>query len=293
MVDAARGGGCVVALSFDPHPRSILTPGKGPERLTTFDRRIALLRSCGADVVERLDAASGLLEMSAEDFVASLVERWHPSAIVEGSDFRFGKGRAGDVAVLRGLGARHGFRAEIVDPVPATLTDLTTVEASSTMARWLLRHRRVTDAGRVLGRAYEVEGVVARGDRRGREIGFPTANIETSCMIPGDGVYAGRAMLPDGRWLPAAVHVGPRSTFDNEVRTVEAAIIGWSGPFEDGWPGSTEYGWSVRVAFDAFLRDQARFEGVEPLVGQIRRDVARTMRLVGSSVAALQERRGS
>jgi riboflavin kinase/FMN adenylyltransferase len=276
----AGTGGRVVALVFHPHPISVLRHDQSPAMLTTFETRGELLRQLGADGVIRLDPSAALLALTPEAFIDRVIAEHHPVAIVEGSDFRFGKGRAGDVESLRSIGRAKGFEVAVIDPVETELSDQTIVTASSTIARWLASRGRVVDTGRVLGRWFEVTGTVVRGDRRGREIGYPTANLETECLIPADGVYAGTARLPDGREMPAAIHVGPRATFDNEERTVEAFILNWRGPLSDGWAGAEEYGWPLRLSFIAWLRDQARFDGVGPLVEQIKRDVERAADIV-------------
>ena len=135
-----------------------------------------------------------------------------------------------------------------------------------------MTHGRVDDVERLLGRPYELTGEVVRGDRRGREIGFPTANVQTRSLLPRDGVYAGVAHLPDGTQRAAAIHVGPRATFDAPVRTLEAHVLDWAWPTH----GQPEYGWSIRLQLHHFLRDQAKFDGIESLVDQILRDVGRT-----------------
>jgi riboflavin kinase/FMN adenylyltransferase len=286
LAEARRlAAGRVVAMVFSPHPLSVLDPSQMPATLTSIDRRAALLQRLGADEVIRLEPTRELLGLSPEAFIDRVMERLHPSAFVEGANFRFGKGRAGDVRLLDALGRAKGFRVVVVEQVHAELTDQTLVPASSTMTRWLVSHGRVRDAARVLGRWYEMEGTVVRGDRRGREIGFPTANLRSECLLLADGVYAGAAHLPDGRLLPAAVHVGERATFDDARRTVEAYVLDWAGPLSDGWPGAAEYGWPLRIEFRAWLRDQARFEGVASLVAQIHRDVARTRRWLAGAPA--------
>lgn len=274
------GGGRAVALVFHPHPISVLRPDQCPAMLTTFETRAELLRQLGADEVTRLDPSATLLALTPEEFIDRVIAEHHPVAIVEGSDFRFGKGRAGDVETLRSIGRAKGFEVSVIDPVETELSDQTIVTASSTIARWLASRGRVVDTARVLGRPFEITGTVVRGDQRGRQIGFPTANLETGCLIPADGVYAGSARLPDGRELAAAIHVGPRATFDNEKRTVEAFILNWRGPLDDGWPGAQEYGWPLRLTFVAWLRDQAKFGGVPALIEQIKRDVERTADMI-------------
>ncbi|MDX2115420.1 MAG: bifunctional riboflavin kinase/FMN adenylyltransferase [Planctomycetota bacterium] len=279
LAGSVEGGGRVVALAFHPNPIATLAPQHAPPTLTEFDRREQLLRAAGADRVVRLEPSPALLGLSADAFIERVVSEHAPRAIVEGADFRFGKGRAGDNHLLRELGRARGFDVSVLDPVTVELTDQSLVTASSTMTRWLVQHGRVRDAARLLGRPHELSGVVVRGDRLGRTIGFPTANLRTAVLLPADGVYAGRAHLPDGRGFPAAIHVGPRATFDAPARTVEAYLLDWRGPLEDGWSGAEEYGWSLRLTLTSWLRDQAKFDGVGLLVEQIRRDVERTRAL--------------
>ncbi|MEZ6243574.1 MAG: bifunctional riboflavin kinase/FMN adenylyltransferase [Phycisphaerales bacterium] len=294
-------GGRVVALSFDPSPASVLRPGAEPARLTTFGRRAELLGALGVDEVVRLEPTRELLGWSPEEFVGRVAGEWAPDVIVEGADFRFGRGRSGDVETLRRLGESHGFAVDVVDPVRVALSDQSVVVASSSVARWLLERGRVRDLAAVLGRPYELGGEVVRGDRLGRTIGFPTANVACETALPADGVYAGVARLADGRRFGAALSVGTRETFDGEDRRVEAYLLGTEGgeEREDGaphpgplprgereaeWsplPGLPEYGWRVSIELVGWVRDQARFASVEALVEQIGRDCER----VGEALA--------
>lgn len=275
--------GRVVALAFDPHPAGALG-AQPPPRLTAFEERSRLLRDAGADEVERLDPTPEFLGTSAEGFVAALAGRHSPRFIVEGGDFHFGKGRAGDMRLLERLGDAHGFQAITVPPAEVALTDQLVARASSTLVRWLLAHGRVRDAAIVLGRPYEVAGTVVQGDRRGRDLGVPTANLDTPLMLPADGVYAGEGRLPDGRVLPAAVNVGTRPTFGGAGRRLEAHLITGSGylggPRRGGhpWqplPSLAEYGWVLRVRLLAWVREDVRFDSVDALVGQMGRDIQR------------------
>lgn len=292
---AAREGATpgVVALAFDPHPASVLRPGSEPGRLTTFERRARLLQENGADRVVRLEPTPRLLAMSAAAFVDWLVEQFRPIAIVEGADFRFGKGRTGDVAGLRAMGRARDhdrrFAVHVVDGLEVALADQSVVGASSTMARWLIERGRVSDAARVLGAGYVVEGEVVRGDRRGRTLGYPTANVAPESMLPADGVYAGVARVlgqAESRVGPfvAAVSVGTKPQFNqgSSVRTLEAHLLD-AGREAQGAAiaGLAEYGWRIGIEFVAFLREQARFDGVQALVDQIERDCARAREAVG------------
>jgi riboflavin kinase/FMN adenylyltransferase len=293
----------VVALSFDPHPQSVLAPEDTPARLTTFDRRVDLLRSLGADEVERLDPTGGILDLEPEAFVERLVERFSPVAFVEGTDFHFGRKRAGHVDTLQALGGRFGFLTEVVEPVMVPLDDHTLVRASSSIIRWLIGHGRVREAGRLLGRPHELSGTVERGDRRGRTIGFPTANIVVENLLPSDGVYAGSAELDDGRVFVAAVNIGQRPTFRSGERLVEAHLldvpmngsgrVGGAGDVARdegarGIDGLPEYGWPVRLRLLNWVREQVAFESVQALVGQLSRDCSRVRLMAGLEVPSLR-----
>jgi riboflavin kinase/FMN adenylyltransferase len=268
--------GRVVALAFDPHPLTFLRPEIAPPVLTTFEQKAALLRACGADDVERLQPTPELLALSPEDFLRLLVERFGPSFVVEGPDFRFGKDRAGDNRTLRSLGDALGFQCEIVPTVEIALADHLMARVSSTLVRWLIVHGRVRDATEALARPYEVTGTVVAGDRRGRFLGIPTANIETALLLPGDGVYAGAAIVPGGSELPAAINIGSRPTFNGRSRRLEVHLIGVrSDSCGSLLPGLPEYGWPIRVRFIAYLRDDVRFADAESLVAQMNRDISR------------------
>jgi riboflavin kinase/FMN adenylyltransferase len=270
----AGPGGRVIVLAFDPNPLSILRPDAAPARLTTFEHRTELLLAAGADEVVRLEPAPDLLELSAEDFVARIVEAHQPDAIVEGPDFRFGRGRAGCVETLRSLEAVHGYRTLVIDAVDVTLRDGSVARAGSSLVRWLLRQGRVDDAGCALGRPYELRGNVLRGDARGRDLGVPTANLDPSgCLLPADGIYAGLATVPDGRELPAAISVGTKPTFGARPRACEAHVIGYDAPLDT-------YGWHLRLRLRHWMRDQVAYRRVEDLVDQLHRDIRRTVALV-------------
>ncbi|MFI4898573.1 MAG: riboflavin kinase, partial [Phycisphaerales bacterium JB059] len=215
-----------------------------------------------------------LLALSPEAFVQGVVEEHAAEVFVEGQDFRFGKGRAGDVRTLADLARAHGATAEIVPPVRVALTDQTVCVASSTMLRWLIERGRVRDAASMLGRPPELSGVVGRGDRLGRELGFPTANMSCDTALPADGVYAARGILDDGRVYPVALSVGSRPTFDGVDRRVEAHLLDVHRD-APGWapiPGLPEYGWRLRLELVSWIRDQARFPSVDTLRDQLLRD---------------------
>lgn len=273
LVTAARSfidnDGRLVVLAFDPHPSSILRPGDRAARLTTFEQRAELLRAAGADEVIRLVPTPDLLHMDAEAFIANLIAQHRPGVIVEGPDFRFGRGRTGTVETLKSLEGKYGYRTAIIGPVDTSLTDQHLVRVSSTMIRWLIQRGRLRDAAEMLGRPFEITGAVIPGDRRGRTIGVPTANIaHGDLLLPADGIYVGHATLPDGAEHPAAVSVGTKPTFGRHPRVCEAHLLGYDGPLD-------HYGWTIRLRFLDWLRDQIRYDRVEDLVAQIGRDLAR------------------
>ncbi len=279
----------ILALVFDPHPLAALRPQAIPARLSTFDQRARWLREAGADDVERLDPAPELLALDAEAFAQTFLAPRSVACVVEGADFRFGKGRKADTGTLRQLGASMGFAVEIVEPVEIELTDRTIATASSSLVRRLLQAGRAGDAAIALGRRHELDATVIQGDRRGRLLGFPTINLETPCALPAPGVYAGEARLPDGRNAPAAISVGLRPMYPDSPPTVEAHLIGLGpeSPQRPNLPGLPEYGWPVRLGFAAWLRDQVDFPSVEALIAQIDRDCARAIDLLGATAEPL------
>jgi riboflavin kinase/FMN adenylyltransferase len=248
----------------------LLRPEAAPQNVQLPAERERALRDAGADEVRTLEVDRELLAMTAEGFIAWLHGEIRFEGVVEGGDFRFGRGRGGDMALLAREGERLGFRAKSVAPVDVTLRDGSTAPASSSLLRWLIALGRVEDAARVTGRPYGFAGKVIRGDQRGREIGWPTANVEHGDrLLPGDGVYAGRARLPDGSWRRAAISVGTKPTFGYAERTVEAFLLDHQAPLD-------QYGWSLELRFDRWLREQARYDALEALLAQMRRDVERT-----------------
>ena len=274
LIDRARKvagpSGRVTAVTFEPHPLRLLRPELAPQTVQLPAERRQALLDAGVTDVRVLEVNRALLQMEATTFLAWLRQDIGFDAIVEGPDFHFGKGRGGDIALLRQEGGRCGFTVEVVEPVMVQLSDGGTAAASSSLVRWLLAHGRVEDAARVLGRSYGFGGVVVRGDQRGREIGWPTANVEHGDrLLPADGVYAGTAELPDGTRRRAAISVGTKPTFGDAERTVEAFLLDHQSPLD-------QYGWRLTVTFDRWLREQARYESLEPLLAQMRRDVVRT-----------------
>lgn len=278
----------VVALTFNPHPLRVLRPEVAPPPLLPFDRRVELLKACGADQVVPLEPTPDLLAQSPEDFVRWAAATFAPVAFVQGEDFRFGRDRAGDIAMLRTMGAALGFRVATPPTVDAVMADQQLARASSTLARWLIARGRMEDAAAVLGRAHALEGVVEPGDKRGRTIGFPTANlrVESGILWPADGVYAAVAALPGGDRFPAAVNIGARPTFAGAARRLEAHILP-ERPHPD--LVLDRYGWPLRLEFLSHIRDQVRFRNADELAEQLGRDRARASRIVQENERMLQQ----
>lgn len=280
-VERARTSGLPsVVLTFDPHPSAVVRPGSAPAVLTSPRYKSMLLERLGVDALCVLPFTREFSRHGPDEFVHGvLVEGLHASAVVVGDNFRFGYQAAGDVALLSRLGERFGFATE---GVPLLQRDDTTV--SSTYVRSCVAAGDVTSATRALGREHRVEGVVVRGDRRGREIGYPTANLEPSphAAVPGDGVYAGRLVRAGEQRLPAAISVGTNPTFEGRERRIEAYVLP-ARPDSTDAPASEEldlYGEHVGLDFTARLRDTLRFESVPDLLEQMARDVEDTRRLV-------------
>lgn len=270
--DIAAGLGLpLVVITFDPHPAEVIRPGTHPVLLCTAARRAELLAGLGADAVCIMPFTLEFSRLDPQEFVRQvLVDRLHAAAVAVGENFRFGHRAAGDVALLAELGEKYGFSAEAV---PLLRDDA--VKISSSLIRQKLSDGDVTGAAGDLGRPHRVEGVVVPGQRRGRALGFPTANLQTFpyTAIPADGVYAGwlstlgerEGQEYEGERWPAAVSVGTNPTFDGRDRVVEAYALDRDD--------LELYGVHVGVDFAARLRGMERFGSAADLVEQMRRDV--------------------
>jgi riboflavin kinase/FMN adenylyltransferase len=271
---ADAGSLTLVAVTFDPHPMAVLRPEHAPTALTSLESRAELLAESGAEAVLALPFDRGVAAWTPEEFVERvLVDALHAAAVVVGANFRFGNRAAGDVATLRETGAVHGFEAEgiALDGGPQVW--------SSTYVRTCLATGDVAGAAEALGRPYAVRGVVVRGDQRGRELGFPTANVPTSTLTaaPADGVYAGWLRRRDtGERFPAAISVGTNPTFDGQrERRVESYVLDRDD--------LDLYGVEVEVSFVERLRGMVAFESVEKLVAQMDDDVHRAREILGDA----------
>lgn len=265
---AHEGGLRAVIITFDPHPDEVVRPGSHPPLLSTPKRRAELLSGLGADAVIVLPFTLELSRMSPDEFVHSvLVDRLHAAQVIVGENFRFGHKARGDVQLLQELGEKYDFSAEGVPLVANGET------ISSTSIRERLGEGEVVAAAEALGRPHRVEGVVVRGHQRGRALGFPTANLEALpyTAIPADGVYAGwlccdSDRYPGFRW-PAAISIGTNPTFEGEERTVEAYALDRDD--------LDLYGEHMGVDFHVRIRDTLKFDSIDALVAEMRRDVDR------------------
>jgi riboflavin kinase/FMN adenylyltransferase len=274
LVAAARRwadclGGPVVAVTFDPPPHQVLFPGPIRPPLTTLADRAELLHALGADHAVILRTGPQLLALSPEAFFEDVLARQlGAKAVVEGYDFRFGRGRAGDTATLRDLCATAGLAFEEVPPFV-----LGGEPVSSSRVRSALLAGEVAAAADLLGRPYRITGTVVSGAKRGRTIGFPTANLaDVPVVLPGNGVYAVRAAV-DGVQCPAAANVGPNPTFGEDARKVEVHLISFTGDL---------YGKPMTAEFVAKLRDTRPFAGAAELAEQLKKDVEYASRVLGS-----------
>ncbi len=270
-----------VLLTFVPHPSEVVRPGSHPPQLTTIVRRAELVEQLGVDVFCALPFTLEFSKMPPDAFAHyALVEELHASAVVVGDNFRFGHKAAGDVALLEKLGETFGFTAHGItllrdgDAPGAT-------PISATYVRSCVQAGDMQAAAHALGRPHRVDGIVERGDRRGRELGYPTANLRTDqwAAVPADGIYAGRVVRLDewGRTVPgeplgtAAISVGTNPTFEVRQRRVEAFVVDFSGDL---------YGDALGIEFVERLRGQVKFDSVDALITQMDADVERTRALL-------------
>lgn len=263
-VARARGEGRpAIVATFDPHPVRLFRPDTPPFRLTTLAQRARLFAEAGADamVVFRFDAA--LAALSAEAFVTErLMERLRVGGVVTGEDFTFGARKSGNVAILRALGAVHGFSTQAIGPVT-----LDGEPVSSSRIRAHLRLGEARAAARLLTRPFAIQGLVQHGDKVGRTIGYPTANVDMGKYLrPAYGIYAVRGRLADGRVLDGAANLGIRPSFDPPKELLEPYFFDFAGDL---------YGERIEVELVDYLRPEAKFDSLDALVAQMDADCAR------------------
>jgi riboflavin kinase/FMN adenylyltransferase len=249
-----------IVATFDPHPVRFFKPDVAPFRLTTLDQRQELFAAAGADAMLVLPFDAALAATSAEDFItALLLGRYGAAGVVTGADFTFGKGRGGDVVTLADHARRLGFFTEMVAPV-----DDSEEVVSSSRIREALRAGDCDTATRLLTRPFTVRNVVQHGDKNGRLLGFPTANLDMGQYLrPRYGIYAVTGRLPDGRILKGAANLGIRPSFVPPKELLEPHFFDFAGDL---------YGQEIDVAFHAFIRPEAKYDGMDALMAQIARD---------------------
>lgn len=264
---AGSRGAFSAMVTFDRHPAEVVRPESAPCRLISLEQKLELLESSGLDLVYVVTFDANRASETAEEFVKEvLVDGLAARAVIVGHDFHFGKNRGGNVEMLQHEGAVHGF-----DVLGMRLVNAGDAAVSSTRIRGLLREGEVAAAASLLGRPHEVRGTVMHGDARGRDLGFPTANVavpEGVCM-PADGIYAALYTTPDGVARPAAVSLGRRPTFyvDAQASLLEAYLLDFEGDLYDQ---------PAAVSFVARLRGEQRFDNVDDLIKQMHADVVAT-----------------
>lgn len=254
-IERARAAGRpALVATFDPHPVRFFRPEAEPFRLTSLNQRQRLFAEAGADAMIVFPFNAALARLTAEEFVAQRLAG--VGGVVTGEDFTFGKGRGGNVSVLGELGRKYGFIAEAVAPVSDSVDVI-----SSSRIREALQAGDCATATQLLTRPFAVEGIVQHGDKNGRELGYPTANVDMGTYLrPRYGIYAVRGRLADGRILDGAANIGIRPNFDPPKELLEPHFFDFSGDL---------YGQTIEIAFHAFLRDEAKFENLEALTRQI------------------------
>lgn len=263
-VERARAGGRpALVATFDPHPARYFAPDTPPFRLTTLDQRQRLFAAAGADAMLVFHFDAGLANLTAPEFVAErLLDKIGVAGVVTGQDFTFGKGRGGNVHVLADLGAKNRFSVETIAPVTASDEPV-----SSSRIRELLIAGDPRGAAQLLTRPFAIEGAVQHGDKLGRTIGYPTANIELgSYLRPAYGIYAVRGHLQDGRVLDGAANLGIRPSFDPPRELLEPYFFDFSGDL---------YGQVIEVELVDYLRPEAKFDTLEALTAQVAADCER------------------
>ena len=267
IAEAKRKGAASGVLTFCNHPNSVINPNFQPQYITSIAERIRLIKELGADFVVPVTFDKEVAELRVQRFVKLLCSKLRMRGLVVGPDFAMGYKREGNVDVLSELGAALGFEVSVVD-----LLSEGGDAVHSTSIRQALAGGSVGDVAKMLGRNFAIIGTVVSGDKRGRTLGFPTANIEVgpSMAIPGNGIYATMAVV-DGKSHMAATSIGTRPTFDGKRRTIEAFLLGFDNNL---------YNKQLRLEFVQRLRDELKFDSVDALLKQMELDVERTRTLL-------------
>ena len=275
LVESARASGQAAGVvTFKNHPVTALRPGARVSYLTDMTERARLLRELGVDFVAALRFDAELARLPARDFLRTLYDSLRMRRLVVGPDFAMGRGRDGNADTLPGIAVEMGFEFETVNPVTDPAGPV-----KSTEIRRRIAAGEVADAARLLGRNFSVSGVVERGQMRGRELGFPTANLRMGAefIAPGNGIYATWAHLESGSWM-AATSIGVRPTFDDgEARTIEAYLLDFSADI---------YGQPLRLEFVEWLRGEEKYDTIDALLAQMNLDVRHTREMLEREVLA-------
>ena len=259
---AMETSGTSIVFTFEPHPLKVLAPLRSPRLLATFREKMAQIEATGMDVVLCAKFTPEFASQNPEDFVKdALVGSMGIKELFVGHDYAFGKGRKGDITFLREAGKTYGFGVHVIGPVKVE-----GILVSSTKIRQLVMDGEVCLASKLLGRPYSIEGTVITGHSRGRELGFPTANITTpNELAPKEGVYA-VTVESEGRTYRGAANIGKNPTFGDDAPSYEVHILDYSGDL---------YGKFIKMKFIKRVRDEVKFKDVDELVGQIAKDVER------------------
>jgi riboflavin kinase/FMN adenylyltransferase len=269
--EAKRSGGETVIVTFHPHPRKIVHTAKEIKLITTIDERIERLSAAGIDHLVIVPFTQGFSELEPAEYVESfLKKRFDPCVVIIGYDHKFGKERKGDYKMLEEYSARGLF---MLKEIPQHVINDSTV--SSTLIRDYIKNGEIEKANSLLGYDFSFEGIVVKGDQRGRTIGFPTANLEPTDeekIIPGNGVYAVNVLVPSSfSLLPGMLNIGVRPTVDGSKKTIEVNIFDFNEDL---------YGKKIRVFVKAFLRGEQKFSGIDELKSQLEKDKLAAKRII-------------
>lgn len=275
---AQRRGAKSIVVTFEPHPLRVVRPEKAPRLLTTAEEKHEQLERVGLDVIVHLPFTQALAQFTAREFVQEiLVDRLRLEHLVIGHDHGLGRDRSGNETALREIGAELGYDVEVVEAVIVEGGPV-----SSTRIRGLLERGDVVEAATLLGRPYSIRGVVVEGERRGRELGFPTANLQVrdpEKLLPHEGIYATRVRTEAGQHLLGALHLGPRPTFEGASPTIEVHLLDFDGDL---------YGQELEVEFCDWIREIRPFRDVASLIEAMNEDCARVRALFSAGRGACQ-----